>query len=267
MKETGIYEALAPFYDRLNGEVDYEAIADDAVAQFDRYFPGKVREVLDLGCGTGSLTLALARRGYDMTGMDISPEMLAVAQNRMYEQELSGILWTRQDMRHFELYGTVDAVVCSLDGVNHLTETADLRDCLHWVYHYLVPDGLFLFDVNSVWKFEHIYGNEAYILEDEGVLCAWQNRYCARSHLCRFDISLFEERADGLYRRRSVSQSERCYPLPTLKRLLGQAGFELLSVRGAMDRDTVREQDERWYITARALKIPGKSPNSTKEDK
>ena len=122
---NSIYSLLAPFYDAINGSVDYEKWADFYVSEFRRYEKTKTSLVLDLGCGTGSMTLALARRGYDMTGVDNCPEMLDAAQKRSMREGFYGkILYLCQDMTAFELYGTVDAVVCCLDGMNHLTTTS-----------------------------------------------------------------------------------------------------------------------------------------------
>lgn len=250
-----LYQALAPFYDALNRDVDYKTWADYAEACFARYFPGKVDAVLDLACGTGRMTLELAGRGYDMIGVDASPEMLSVARERTEEAGLSDrILYLCQDMCEFELYGTVEAVVCCLDAVNHVTDRAALSRCFHWVHNYLVPGGIFLFDVNTPYKFENVYGDRAYLLEEDGVVCAWQNDYHPRSHTCDFLISLFCEEEDGRYTRQDVCQRERMYSLRSLHRLLSQNGLELLSVSGNFNFDEPCADCERYYIAARAVK-------------
>ena len=202
------YESLAAVYDRLNAEVPYAAIADLYEAAF-RRAGVKPELVLDLGCGTGSMTLELARRGYDMIGVDASPDMLAVAYERKARAGLDGVLLLCQDMRAFELYGTVGAVVSTLDCVNYLTDDGDLDKCFSLVHNYLDPDGLFLFDVNTPYKFRHVFGDNAYILEDEDCFCAWQNEYNEGTKLCRFDLSVFRADGEGSYRRASVF----CYGL------------------------------------------------------
>ena len=168
------YEAISGAYDVLNSETDYEAWADYIAEVFKRYGSG-VESVLDLGCGTGAMTFALHRRGYDMTGVDLSIDMLSVARDRSYDEEIDDILWLLQDMRSFELYGTVNAVVCCLDGINHLTGKGDISRCFATVHNYLDPDGLFVFDVNTPFKFESFYADNDYILEDDGVTVCWQN--------------------------------------------------------------------------------------------
>ena len=250
-----LYQALAPFYDAFNGDLDYNKWADFMEESFRRYFPGRVESVLDLACGTGRMTEELCRRGYDMIGVDISPDMLAVARASAEEKGMAErILYLCQDMCDFELYGTVEAVVCCLDAVNHVTDRADLSRCFHWVHNYLVPNGLFLFDVNSPYKFREIYGDRAYVLEDDGVLCAWQNHFNEKSKTCDFFISLFSEREDGLYERTDTHQRERMYTIASLRRLLAENGFELLYICSDFSFGNAKENDERYYIAARAIK-------------
>ena len=137
-----IYDLLAPFYDRFNGDIDYAKWADFIESVIKKeYTEGTPSLVLDLGCGTGSMTLELAKRGYDMTGIDYSPEMLDIARGRGEECGLSDkMLWLCQDMRGFELYGTVDVTVSCLDALNHLVARGDLDKCLSLVHNYLIPN-------------------------------------------------------------------------------------------------------------------------------
>lgn len=248
------YEALACIYDRINGNayLPYADMLEQAFALAD--IP--VREVLDLGCGTGGITALLADRGYDMIGLDCSPEMLNFARER---NQGRNTLLLCQDMREFELYGTVGAVVSCLDSINYLLTEDDLRATFAGVHNYLDPDGIFLFDVNSSYKFSEIYGNNAYVLEDEtpdggAVFCGWQNEYDRQSGICDFWLSIFEEGEDGQYSRSDEHQRERCYSLETLRRLLEQAGFEWLGVFGDFGFSEPTENTERWYIAARAKK-------------
>ena len=248
------YNAIARVYDKLNAEIDYGAWADFIEACFDRYLSRRPSLVLDLACGTGSMTLSLADRGYDMIGIDGSAEMLSEAYNRSSGR--TDILWLQQDMRSFELYGTVGAVTCCLDSLNYLTKTDDLMRTLLHVHNYLNPDGLFLFDVNSPWKFEHIYGDNDIILEDrEGKsVCCWRNGYDRDSGLCTFDLTIFTENADGRYSRSDAVQQERCYSEGRLRRALERCGFEVLGFFGDYDFAPASETDERWYVAARCKK-------------
>lgn len=259
------YTAIARVYDKLNAEIDYAAWADFMEACFDRYLPARPELVLDLACGTGSMTLELAKRGYDMIGIDGSAEMLSEAYNRTATQP--GILWLQQDMRTFELYGTVGAVTCCLDSLNYLLLPEDLAKCFATVHNYLEPNGIFLFDMNTPYKFENVYANNAYVLEDElvwdegtedeeraAVYCGWQNTYQPDTRLCEFDLSLFEEMPDGSYRRSDEHQTERCYSLEEIQNALKEAHMELLGIFSSYRFDPADEKTERWYFAARAIK-------------
>ena len=259
MKHQGCegYEALARVYDRLNAEIDYEKWADFVESCFDKFLPSRPSLVLDLACGTGTMTRALSARGYDMIGVDGSEDMLAEAFMRGNGE--GKILYLCQDMRSFELYGTVGAVVCCLDSINYLLDPRDVQKTFAGVHNYLDPDGLFLFDVNTPYKFENVYGHNAYILEDENedggaVFCGWQNEYDPGSGLCDFWLSIFEEDEDGAYVRSDEHQKERCYSLDEIKRMLEECGFEFLGVFADWQFGEIGENTERWYVAARAKK-------------
>jgi SAM-dependent methyltransferase len=260
MNDQNGYTAIARVYDKLNKEIDYAAWADFVEAAFDRYLPSRPTLLLDLACGTGSMTVALADRGYDMIGIDASEDMLSEAFGRSNGRQ---ILFLQQDMRSFELYGTVGAVTCCLDSLNYLLDPADLLRCFSCVHNYLDPNGLFLFDMNTPYKFKNIYGDNAYILEDEltdeegntqAVYCGWQNHYDQQTGLCTFDLSLFEEREDGGYDRSDEQQTERCYTKEQLETLLKETGFELLGCFGGWDSSEPEQYCERYYFVARAKK-------------
>ena len=250
------YEAIARVYDKLNAEIDYKAWSDFIEKCFEKYLRAKPELVLDLACGTGRMTRELAARGYDMIGVDGSEEMLSEA---MYSYDREGILYLFQDMRDFELYGTVGAVVCCLDSINYLLEENDLKMCFDAVHNYLDPDGLFIFDVNSPYKFKNVYGDNSYILEDEddggrGVYCGWQNSFDEESGVCDFYLSIFEEDENGAYVRSDEHQRERCYGLDTLKSILEGSEMEFLGVFSDFQFSQINDTDERWYIIARAKK-------------
>ena len=248
------YDAIARVYDKLNADIDYEAWADFFEKCFSKYLRERPEIILDLACGTGRMTRALSARGYDMIGVDGSDAMLSEA----YMQESEGILYLLQDMRELELYGTVGAAVCCLDSINYLLEKSDVKKVFSLVHNYLDPDGLFIFDLNSPYKFENIYGNEAYILEDEdengAIFCGWQNEYDRDSGICDFYLSIFSETENGSYIREDEHQRERCYDSETVSRLLSETGFEMLGVYSGFDFEEPCETTERFYIVARAKK-------------
>ena len=248
------YDAVAAVYDKLNADIDYEAWADFFEKCFKKYLGKKPEIILDLACGTGRMTRTLAARGYDMIGVDGSDPMLSEA----YMQGGEGILYLLQDMRAFELYGTVGAVVCCLDSINYLLEEKDVEKVFSLVHNYLDPDGVFLFDVNTPYKFENTYGNEAYILEDEdeegAIFCGWQNEYDRESGICDFYLSIFSETEDGSYCRSDEHQQERCYGYGAICEMLEKQGFEVIGRYADFDFSAPDEKCQRWYIAARAKK-------------
>ena len=262
------YNTIAGVYDSINSGVDYRKWADYIESNFKKYLKSRPELVLDLACGTGRMTLEMARRGYDMIGIDGSAEMLARATDSLYDmidaEELSEDsprpLFLCQDMREFELYGTVGAAMCCLDSLNYLTGDGELEKCLSLVHNYLDPDGIFMFDMNTPYKFKNIYGENAYVYdmaaseESTAKFCVWQNFYDDETKLCDFYLTLFEETTDGRYERADEEQRERCYSLDEIKEALIKTGFELISISSDLDGSPVTETTERYYLIARAIK-------------
>ncbi len=250
-----IYDILADFYDRINNDLDYGAWADFIEKIFDREMKERPSLVADLGCGTGKMTLALAKKGFDMTGIDYSVNMLGKAREAAYDQGLSDrILWLCQDIRSFELYGTMGAIVSCLDTMNHITKEKELHTVFSLVHNYLDPDGLFIFDVNGKHKFETLYANETYVFEEENDFCVWENEYNEKSRLCRFFITLFSKQRDGRYVRTDETQSERMYSLDDLRGALTETGFEFIGAYSDFDFTEANDGAERIYVAARCKK-------------
>lgn len=250
-----IYDLIAPVYDKINSEIDYSAWADFIEKIIKNEYKSKAELVLDLGCGTGKMTLELAARGYDMTALDYSSEMLNVARELAEEKGMDkNILFLMQDMTDFELYGTVDVTISCLDSINHLTKTSELDRCMSLVHNYLMPDGLFIFDVNGRRKFESVYAQNSYAMEEEGAFCIWQNDYNEKTRLCDFYITLFSERDDGAYERQDETQRERMYTLAYLKKVLIKNKFEFIGAYSDFDFNSASDESERIYIVARAKK-------------
>ena len=253
MSGNGIYGVMAKFYDAINGSIDYKAWGDFCENVILENSKTKPSLILDAACGTGSMTLELALRGYDMTGVDLSAEMLSVARERAAEKGLSDdILFLCQDLAELELYGTVDAVVCTLDSVNHIEDKKSFKvflDLLHRCY--LIPDGIFLFDINTPYKFENFYGSNDFILEDEGVYCGWQNFYDEDEGIAHFCLSVFEEDEDGRYTRTDAEQTEVCYGMDEMRDILSECGFDTLAVYSDFDKAPAKDTDERWYFVCK----------------
>ena len=248
-----IYDLISPLYDKVNESVDYKLWADFIETEIKKHMREEPNLGLDLGCGTGKMTLELARRGYDMTGVDYSDDMLDVARASA-EEKGHDVLWLSQDMREFELYGTVDVTVSCLDCINHLTRPADVEKTFSLVHNYLIPDGLFIFDINGKYKFENIYSDRSYVMEEDGGVCVWQNYYNRKTKICDFYITLFEEQNDGKYCRHDELQKERMYTLNDIKKMLSHTGMEFVGAYSDFDFSPADDDDERIYIVARCKK-------------
>ena len=226
MSEVNQFGILAKYYDVLNYNADYNKVADYVEDVFAAYNK-KPTLVLDLACGTGTLTVELAKRGYEMTGLDLSAEMLSMAVSK---SAAKNILWINQDMCNFELYGTVDAVVCCFDSLNYILDDEDIKKCFGLVYNYLNPGGLFIFDVNSKYKFESIYAKNNFVLEKKEVFCSWQNYYDKKNKTCDFIITLFVRQPDGKYKRYNEMQREKYHDSKFLNDVLCETGFRDINI-------------------------------------
>ncbi|MPN27458.1 Ubiquinone/menaquinone biosynthesis C-methyltransferase UbiE [bioreactor metagenome] len=208
--------------------------------------------IVDLACGTGSVTTIMAGRGFDMTGVDISSEMLSMAYNKAM-RENADILYLNQDICAFELYGTVDAAICCLDGINYLTDKKNLRKCFQNLHLYLNPGGLLIFDINTLFKYENILSNNAFVYDYGDLFCIWQNTYDTRLKTCIFDITVFSEEGTG-FCRYDERQTQRAYEMEELISLLSEAGFGDIRVFNAFTPHEPEKTSERIFFAARKSK-------------
>lgn len=228
-------------YDKLQ-DADYDRFAEYYGQVFSK-FGKNVSLVLDLGCGTGSVTVRLAKYGYDMIGIDLSCEMLDIAREKA-EKEKKDILFLNQDMTDFELYGTVDAIVSSLDSVNYITEDGGVLQMFKLCKNYLNPDGILVFDINSEHKLKNILGNNTFVYDEDGVFYVWQNFYDENSRLCDFELNFFIEK-DGEYKRFDEYQQERAYSVCEIKDYARSAGLEILGIYDGLTFSEPNEESER----------------------
>jgi SAM-dependent methyltransferase len=217
---------------------------------FDRFLSERPTLVLDLACGTGRMTRELSRRGYDMIGVDGSADMLSEA----YSKGGEGILYLLQDMRSFELYGTVGAAVCCLDSINYLLEEKDVKKTFSLVHNYLDPDGIFIFDVNTMHKHENVLGDNTFVIEQDDVFCVWDNSYDKDSAVTSINLDFFVSDNDGKYERYSDYIEERAYSDYQIQAALDKAGFEVMSVLGELSYEGAKADDERVFYVARKVK-------------
>lgn len=208
--------------------------------------------VLDLGCGTGTLTELLAQKGYDMIGIDNSEEMLNLAMNKKRESG-SDILYLCQDMRDIDLYSTVGTVISVCDCVNYLLEEEEIEDTFRLVNNYLYPGGLFIFDFNTVYKYQTVIGNTTIAENREECSFIWENYYYEEEHINEYEVTVFvkEEKERELYRRFTETHYQRGYTFEEMKGFVERAGMKMIT---AFDADTgkePKETSERIYFLAR----------------
>lgn len=243
------YTSFAVVYDTFMDNVPYE--------EWGEYLHGLLLEygvedglVLDLGCGTGTMTEILASKGYDMTGVDFSEEMLDIA---MQKRTKSGhdILYLMQDMREFELYGTVRAVVSICDCMNYILEEEDLLEVFRLVNNYLDPGGIFVFDMNTPYKYREIIGNTTIAENREEGSFIWENCFDEESQVNEYALTLFIKEEDDLYRKHEEFHYQKAYEPERVKELLEEAGLKVEAIYDAFTREPVREDSERIYFIAR----------------
>ena len=241
-----MYNKFSDIYDKFIG-VDYPewiSYVESIWAKFDV----SPHLVLDLGCGTGNFTVPLADMGYDMIGVDSSAEMLSQAQGKAAER---GILFLLQDMREFELYGTVDACICMVDAINYILEADELSEVFRLVHNYLNPAGLFIFDINTEYKFKHVLGGNSFcdINDDDAII--WENYYDEGSQINEYMVNIFTSAEGGLYERHEEVHTQRAYDVNVISKRLVGAGFELLGVYDALTFETPKDDSEKVFFVAR----------------
>ncbi|MCI8334340.1 MAG: class I SAM-dependent methyltransferase [Lachnospiraceae bacterium] len=243
------YTGFAKVYDLFMDNIPYEEWSRRIVGILKQYGISDGL-VLDLGCGTGSMTELLANAGYDMIGLDASEEMLNLAVQKRAESGLD-ILYLLQDMRELELYGTVRAVVSVCDSINYVTEEADLLQVFRLVNNYLDPGGIFLFDLNTVYKYETFLGENTIAENRREGSFIWENYFDAGEGLNEYSLTLFIREEGGLYRKYEETHYQRAYSLERVRELLEEAGLEVLGFFDAETGLAPEKTAERIYAAAR----------------
>lgn len=246
------YEFLAGCYDELTRDVGYQKWADYLERHFARSkLP--IHTVLDLACGTGSLTWELARRGYETIGADQSEEMLAQANEKGMELGLDvpeKPIFLHQSMDELDLYGTIDACVCCLDSVNYVTRPAVLARAFQRVHLFLMPGGLFLFDINTPEKLRSLDG-QVFLDETEDTYCVWRAEYSKRRRICSYAMDIFRRTEAGLWERGEEFHEEYAYEPDELEEMLRQAGFVSIRRCGERVMRAPRAGEQRIFFIAR----------------
>lgn len=241
------YVSLAAVYDELTQDVGYEA-RTDFVERLFRRSRLKVETVLDLACGTGTMTALLTARGYELIGVDSSEEMLLEAREKA--QGIAGVppLFLHQSMPELDLYGTVEAAVCCLDSLNYLTDPRDVRETFRRLHLFIAPGGALVFDVHALPKLEAMDG-QVWLDEREDVYCVWRTEYSRRSRLLDYFVDIFSQRPDGAWARSFEEHCQRYYSVEELRAWLTAAGFGDIRVYGDCRLRAPNEKDGRIYIS------------------
>ena len=244
------YTSFAAVYDTFMDNIAYE--------EWGKYLKNLLYEygvreglVLELGCGTGNMTEILAQSGYDMIGVDNAEEMLEIAIEKRMKSGLD-ILYLQQDMREFELYGTVKAIVSICDSVNYILEEEELEEVFRLVNNYLDPGGVFIFDFNTVYKYREILGDQTIAENREECSFIWDNYYYEEERINEYELSLFIREEDSeLYRKYQETHFQKAYDLETMKRLITQSGLEYITAYDAFTKEAPTRVSERIYVIAR----------------
>ena len=238
------YQQLAGAYDELTWDVGYEKRADFLEKLFRRSrIPVKV--VLDLACGTGTMTWLLTGRGYELIGVDGSEEMLAAAMSKGGTVQGVPPIFLHQSMPQLDLYGTVDAAICCLDSLNYLTSPSDVQRTFQRLHLFIAPGGELIFDVNTLDKFQSLDG-QVFLDETEESYCVWRTEF--RRSICSYWVDLFRKGTDGRYRRDTELHRQRYYAPEELAGWLREAGFGNIRVYGDCRLRRPKDGEQRIYF-------------------
>lgn len=247
------YSVFARYYDELTANIDYVRRGEYFHEIIKKFKETKENILLDLACGTGSISEVMARLGYDVIGVDNSDEMLGMAIEKKFESGLN-IQYLCQDMRKLDMFGTVDVIICALDSINHLANLNDVRKVFEGAAFFCEMNGLFIFDVNTLYKHRKILANNTFTYETDSVYCIWENTLNAETDEVRMNLEFFEREENGLYSRSGESFSEKAYSEESIERLLEESGFEVLAKYGDDTFEPPAETSQRIIYAARCVK-------------
>ena len=246
------YETFAKVYDTFMSDVPYDKWID-YIKKIWKNYKLTPKLVLDLACGTGNISSRLANDGYEMIGIDLSADMLeaAMEKNSHLFANAKPVLYLNQDMREFELYGTVDCVLCLCDSINYITDEDDLLQVFRLVNNYLEPNGLFIFDINTIYKFKNILSDNSYGQTTQNAAYTWENYYDEDENINEFYTNFFIKNSGGSYDRFEECHYEKGYTVEKIKELLDKAGLIFEAVYDDNSFDAPRPDSQRLYFIAR----------------
>lgn len=254
------YTSFAQVYDLFMDNIPYTEWCDYITSLLQEY---QISDglILDLGCGTGNLTESLAKKGYDMIGIDSSSDMLEIASEKHLASG-SNSLYLLQDMREFELYGTVKAVISICDSINYILTPDELIQVFSLINNYLDPDGIFLFDLNTEYKYNILLAENTIAETREDSSFIWENFYDPNTKINEYDLTLFIKENENLFRRYTETHYQRAYSLEEIQDALEKSGLIFVAAYDALTREPVQKNSERIYIVARENGKKGKKGKS-----
>ena len=237
------YENLSSIYDLFMDDYDYKKIID----RFEPFLiKANVKNVLDLACGTGNVSRELYERSYNVTGIDLSEEMLMRAQEKALELNYK-IKFLNSDMRSFSIKSKFDAVISLTDGFNYLLTEEDINKTLTNIYNHLEDEGLLIFDMSTIYKFREIIGNTTFAENDEESSYIWENYFNEKDNILEFDITIFEKiNNENIFKRTMESHTQRGYSIEVIEKLLKESKFEIVEIYGL--NDSLEISDRIFYI-------------------
>jgi ubiquinone/menaquinone biosynthesis C-methylase UbiE len=253
MLDDNYYNNFSYYYDELTQNVNYQKRAEYFHKLIEKFGGNTKGTLLDIACGTGSISEEMAKLGYDVIGTDISEGMLNIALDKKFDSGLN-IQYVKQDMRELDMYGTLDNILCVLDSLNHLPTLEDIQKTFERVSLFTEPDGLFIFDMNTIYKHKEILSDNAYIYETDNVFCAWENFYSQEGNRVDITLNFFERGEKDSYRRYIEEFSEWAYSVEDILKVLDSVGFKLLAMYDDDTFNPVHEKSERIIFVARKLK-------------
>ncbi len=246
------YGEFADYFDFLNGDAKYQKRAKYMLELFDK-FGKRPKILLDLACGTGEFSVLFAKKGLDVIGVDCSENMLAIARDKAHNAK-QDILFLCQRAEELDLYGTVGGAVCCFDSINHIVESSVLQKAFKKVSLFLEPDGLFVFDVNTVYKHKTVLGDNTFVYDQDDVYFVWANEYKENRHLVNIYLDIFQQTKNDEYKRIKQTVVERAYTDDELNKMLVRAGFEILAVYDDMSYNAPTDQSQRLYYVVKKVK-------------
>ncbi len=245
-----MYSSFALFYDDFTNNVEYKKRTDYICRLFKKY--GKMPTLLlDAACGTGSFSIEFAKRGISVIGADISQDMLSIANEKKYEENLD-ILFLNSSLSQLDLYGTVDGAVCMLDSLNHITDYRELSRSISRISLFMEKDALFIFDVNTLFKHREILGNNTFVLENDDVFCVWQNEFNEKRKETKINLDFFERNGEN-YNRYSETFCERVYSDEELSKALEKAGLQIVEIFEECSMKPPSDETQRKIFVARKV--------------